>query len=83
MKFLMKIFPHIAIILSVMLITFYWVDRFNSAINIVNNAATKALLLALGIVSVINAIALIRFQRREQREKNAATDAVKKKERDL
>ncbi len=64
-----KILPHIAIIISFMLLTFVVIDYFNSAMNFVNNNATKILIFILGVVSVINSILLIRLQRKDERRK--------------
>ena len=64
-----KILPHIAIIISFMLMTFVVIDHFNSAMNFINNDATKILMFILSLVSVVNSILLIRLQRKDERRK--------------
>lgn len=64
-----KILPHIAITISFMLMTFVVIDYFNSAMNFINNDATKILMFVLSLVSVINSILLIRLQRKDERRK--------------
>ena len=54
-----KLIPHICIILSVMLITFYIVDKFNPGMNFVGNSFFKTLLVLDGIASIITAGFLI------------------------
>lgn len=60
MKLLLrKILPHAAIVLGGMVVVFYVIDRFNTAMGFINNGITKALLLAFCAVSVVNARTLI------------------------
>jgi len=67
MKTIAKLLPHVAIILSGMLIVFFIVDRFNSAMGFLDNDAAKVLICALGVVSIVNSIMLIAHQRRLER----------------
>ena len=62
---LRKILPHAAIILSAMYFVFYCIDRVNPIMSFINNNITKALLVILGVISVINAVILISGDRRE------------------
>jgi hypothetical protein len=67
MKPIAKLLPHVGIILSGMLIVFFVVDRFNSAMGFFDNDAAKILICALGVVSIANSILLIAHQRRLER----------------
>ena len=60
-----KIFPHAAIIISLMYLIFFGIDRVNSAMNFINNDMTKWLLVALAAISIANAVTVIAFDRRE------------------
>lgn len=64
LKEIYKLMPHISIIISVMMIVFFFIDRVNSAMAFINNDITKMLLLILSIISIINSIFLIYYQRR-------------------
>lgn len=59
-----KVLPHAAIVLSNMYIVFYLIDRVNSAMSFIDNGITKALLVLLAVVSIANAVFLIRDERR-------------------
>lgn len=61
-----KLLPHAAIVLSLMYLVFFHIDRVNSAMAFINNDITKALLYALSLISVINAGFLIRDNRKKQ-----------------
>jgi len=65
---LFGLISHAIIILSLMMITFFITDRFNGAMAFINNDITKALLLALSVLSIIHSVYLIRLQRRQIRE---------------
>lgn len=56
--------PHASIILAAMLIVFFVIDRFNSAMGFLDNDGAKILMLLLSITAIINAIMLIAYQRR-------------------
>ena len=60
-----KVFPHAAIIISLMYLIFFGIDRVNSAMNFINNDMTKWLLVALALISIANAVTVIAFDRRE------------------
>lgn len=59
------IIPHISIVLSMMLVLFFILDKFNSAMAFINNNITKTLLVILCACSFINAIALIAQHRKQ------------------
>ncbi len=65
MEHIRKVLPHLSIILAGMMLTFVVIDYFNNARGLVNNDATKALLLIFTIISIIVSVMLIRRQRRE------------------
>ena len=60
------VLPHSAIIISLMMIVFYILDQFNDAMAFINNRITKGLLLALAIISILNAINIIAYHRRHR-----------------
>ncbi len=66
-----RFLPHIAIILSGMYFVFYGIDRVNSAMAFIDNEITKGLLVVLGLISVVNALFLIRDNRARERKRQA------------
>lgn len=67
MKSVAKTMPHISIILAGMLIVFFVIDRFNSAMGFLDNDGAKILLFVLSVTSIINSVLLITYQRRRDR----------------
>lgn len=67
MKSVAKTMPHISIILAGMLIVFFVIDRFNSAMGFLDNDGAKLLLFVLSVTSIINSVLLITYQRRRDR----------------
>lgn len=71
MKKLIKVIPHISIILSGMLLTLLVIDRINSAMNFINNDHTKIIILILCLLtvfqSIIQIIAMRRLPKRRKR----------------
>ena len=67
MKTITKILPHINIIVSAMLIVFFVIDRFNSAMGFLDNDGAKFLICAASVTAIGNAILLIAHQRRVAR----------------
>lgn len=61
---LKKLLPHAAILLSNMMIVFFVLDRFNTAMGFIDNEITKWLILALSVISIANSVALISSARR-------------------
>lgn len=66
---LRKLLPHAAIILSAMYFVFFFIDRVNSAMSFIDNDITKALLFALGVIAIVNAVQLIRDDRDRERRR--------------
>lgn len=64
---LRKLLPHVNIILGLMFITFFIVDKFNGAMNFIDNDISKGLLLLFALVSIANAGFMIRENRRRAR----------------
>lgn len=60
---IVKILPHINIVISGMYLVFYIIDVQNSAMAFINNDMTKLLLLFLAIGSTLSSILLIWYQR--------------------
>jgi len=60
-----RLIPHICIILSVMLLTFFIVDMFNPGMNFVGNNFFKTLLVMDIVVATITAGFLISANRKE------------------
>ena len=65
---LRKLLPHAAIILSGMYFVFFFIDRVNTAMAFINNNITKRLLFALCVISIVEAVWLIRDDRRKTRQ---------------
>lgn len=80
---LRKLLPHAAIILSLMYFVFFGIDRVNTAMDFINNDITKFLLVALGVIAVINAMLLIHDDRRRERarQRRAAIQRQRMRER--
>jgi len=53
---LRKIFPHILIVLSVVLIVFLVIDQMNGAMGFIDNQATKIIMLVYCAVTLISAL---------------------------
>jgi len=66
MELLRKLLAHAAIIISGMYFVFYGIDLVNPNMSFIDNGITKALLVILGVLSVINAIQVIHDVRRKQ-----------------
>lgn len=54
-----KLLNHIQLILGIMLLTFFTIDRFNSAMDFMSNDITKFLVGALALIGIINAVTVI------------------------
>ena len=61
---LKKIIPHICIILSLMMLTFFVVDKFNPGMNFVGNSIFKVLLAIYGVAVIIASVYLVAYNRR-------------------
>ena len=64
-KLFARILPHICIVLSLMMITFFVTDRFNRAMAFINNEITKWLLVVLSAVAIAVSVLLIIRQRKD------------------
>lgn len=65
MKRILNILPHINIIIACMVLTFLIIDRFNNAMQFIENDITKGILFAFVIIAIINSIVLIVYQRKD------------------
>jgi hypothetical protein len=67
MKLIVKLLPHLCIVLAGMFITFFIISQFNGAASVLgDNALAKTLLFLFSIVAVVVSSMLIRRQRREE-----------------
>ena len=66
---LRKLLPHAAIIISLMYFVFFFIDRVNSAMSFIDNDITKGLLFALCVLTIVNALMLIREDRSRERRR--------------
>lgn len=60
--------PHVLIVLSVMMITFYITDRYNRPMAFINNDITKALLLVMSVLVIVQSVYLIYTLRKKKTE---------------
>ena len=70
-KFFHTIFgfvPHASIVIALMMITFYITDSRNRAMAFINNDLTKALLLVMSVLVLIESVYLIVHLRKKQSE---------------
>ncbi len=81
MKGLRTLLPHVGIILSLMFITLFIVDKFNGAMNFLGNDISKALLLLFSLVSVGNSCFLIHQNRKQARQRGKNTVDGQEEER--
>ncbi|MGM9647509.1 MAG: hypothetical protein ACI3YH_05205 [Eubacteriales bacterium] len=72
---LMKILPHINIVLAITMITLFVTDRYNRAMKFLYNENTKWLLFIFCITVLLQSLIQIYLHRCEVRERNAAIDA--------
>lgn len=66
---LRKLLPHAAILLSLMYLIFYAIDRVNPVMAFIDNEITKALLVDLGLISIFDACLLISEDRARARKR--------------
>lgn len=62
-----RLLPHLVIILSVMILTFFVIDRFNEAMAFLNNDITKCLAALLALLSLTLSVLCAVRQYREDR----------------
>lgn len=65
MKKILSILPHINIIIACMVLTFLIIDRFNNAMQFIENDITKGILFVFVFIAIINSIVLIIYQRKD------------------
>ena len=78
---LRKLLPHVTIVMSCMYVVFFCIDRVNSAMAFIDNEITKWLLLALCLISIVEAIWLIADDRRRERRRQRRRAAKKRASR--
>lgn len=61
---LKKVLPHLCIVISVMMLVFYSIDRVNSAMNFIDNDIFKTLLVIYSILVIASSVYLIADNRR-------------------
>ncbi len=59
LRFFDRLLPHITLILSLMLVTFFVIDRFNEAMAFLNNDITKFLVLILSLICLVGSVCRI------------------------
>lgn len=62
---LKKFLPHLCLILSLMMLTFFVVDKFNPGMNFVGNDIFKILLLIYGVATAVLSGVLIAYYHRK------------------
>ena len=75
---LRKLLPHITIVMCLMYVVFFCIDRVNSAMAFIDNEITKWLLLALCLISIVDALWLIADERRKARRRQECLAAKKR-----
>lgn len=62
LSFLRRLIPHVTLILSLMLLTFFVIDLFNESMAFMNNSVTKALVCVQSLLTaVLSVIFVIHF----------------------
>ncbi len=64
LKTLLGLIPHVLLVLSVMMITFVITDYYNRPMAFINNGITKALLLVMSLLVIIESVYLVYRLRR-------------------
>lgn len=67
MKHIIRILPHITIILSAMFITFWILDKYNPMMNFITSDLSNVLLLVFCISSLITAILTVALERKKSK----------------
>jgi hypothetical protein len=67
MKGLIRILPHITIILALMFIVFWILDLLNPNMNFINSGLSKLLLLIFSISSLVTAILTVYLDRKQDK----------------
>ena len=61
------VLPHLCIILSLMMLTFFVIDQVNQAMSFIDNPIFKGLLVAYSVIVIVTSIYLIADNRRRGR----------------
>jgi hypothetical protein len=69
MKRLISILPHITIILSIMFITLWILDKFNPLMNFLDSKLSNLLLLILFISAILTSIVAVTLDRKLDKKK--------------
>lgn len=64
MKRLIRILPHVTIILSAMFITLWFLDKYNPLMNFLDSDLSNTLLMVFCILSMITAIVMVAIERK-------------------
>jgi uncharacterized membrane protein len=64
---LKKLIPHVCIIISLLMITFFILDMFNPGMNFVGNDIFKILLVIYGVVTLITSGSLIAYNTKQKK----------------
>lgn len=67
MKKIVKILPHVNIILAVLFITLWVLDKLNPIMNFINNSISNVLLIIFFVVSMANSILFIAYERKNDK----------------
>lgn len=67
MKKIIRILPHINIILAVLFITLWVLDKLNPIMNFINNSISNILLIIFFIISMANSILFIAYERKNDK----------------
>jgi hypothetical protein len=65
MKRIIRVLPHITIILSAMFITFWILDQCNPMMNFIDSKISNVLLIVFCISSLITAIVMVALERKQ------------------
>ncbi len=64
---LKSIAPHLSLVMSVMMLVFFVIDRVNEAMNFIGNDTFDITLLIFSIITIITSVYLIAENRRRRR----------------
>lgn len=78
-RMLKKLTAHCAIIISGMYIVFFFIDQVNPAMEFIDNEITKALLLVLSLLSILNSIFQIASERKLLLRKIRKSNSLKRR----
>ena len=70
-KWLLKAIPHVSIVLSGMLIVFFFIDRVNKPMAFMTNEFHKIITFILAVMSLGYSVLIIAYQRMRERQEHA------------